>query len=221
MRVKGRGPILIGKKCGMSRVFTPDGASIPVTVVHIEKHTVTQVKCTKGADGYSAVQVSMGSRRHVNKPSKGHFKEVVPGVDVQEFRIDEEDEQNYQVGQQLTVALFEGVKHLDVSGRTIGKGFAGVVKRHGFAMGDATHGNSKAHRKAGSIGQCQDPGRVFKGKKMAGHMGNVQVTVQYLELVQIDVDNSLLIIKGAIPGAKGGLVRLCKSIKKLGKVESA
>jgi large subunit ribosomal protein L3 len=204
---------LIGVKCGMSRLFTKNGESIPVTLIHVQDHTISQLK-KAGLDGYSAVQLTSGKRRHVNKPAQGHFKDIIPGDHVAEFRINSSQEQDFQVGQKLTVAAFEGVKFLDISGTSIGKGFAGVIKRHNFSMGDATHGNSKAHRKAGSIGQCQDPGRVFKGKKMAGQMGNVSVTVQSLPLIALDEEKGLVAVKGAIPGSKGGTVVLRQSVKK-------
>jgi len=197
---------LVGKKCGMTRVFTEDGVSIPVTVVEVQPNRVTQVKSVD-SDGYNAIQVTTGSRKasRVNKAAAGHYAKasVDAGRGLWEFRLDGSEEE-FQMGSELTVTVFEAGQKVDVTGRSIGKGFAGGVKRWGFAMQDATHGNSVSHRAPGSIGQCQTPGRVFKGKKMAGHMGDKQRTVQTLEVVRVDEERGLLLIKGSVPGAKGG-----------------
>ena len=197
---------LVGKKCGMTRVFTEDGVSIPVTVVEVQPNRVTQVKSVD-SDGYNAIQVTTGSRKasRVNKAAAGHYAKasVDAGRGLWEFRLDGSEEE-FQMGSELTVTVFEAGQKVDVTGRSIGKGFAGGVKRWGFAMQDATHGNSVSHRAPGSIGMCQTPGRVFKGKKMAGHMGDKQRTVQTLEVVRVDEERGLLLIKGSVPGAKGG-----------------
>ena len=198
---------LVGKKCGMMRIFTEDGVSVPVTVVEVQPNRVTQVK-TIESDGYEAIQVTSGSRRasRVNKTAAGHYAKagVEAGSGLWEFRLDGSEQATYELGSELTVSLFEAGQKLDVTGKTIGKGFAGGVKRWGFATQDATHGNSLSHRAPGSIGQCQTPGRVFKGKKMAGHMGDKRRTIQTLELVRVDAERGLLLIKGSVPGAKGG-----------------
>jgi len=192
---------IIGKKVGMTRVFTEDGSSVPVTVIQVEPNVVTQIK-TLDTDGYEAIQVCTGEIKasKVNKPMAGHFAKagVTGGRTVMEFRVDPAE---YEVGKELGLDIFTEGQKVDVTGRSKGKGFAGVIKRHNFAMQDATHGNSLSHRAPGSIGQCQTPGRVFKGKKMAGHMGDERVTTQSLELVKIDADRGLLLIKGAVPGA--------------------
>lgn len=205
---------LVGKKCGMTRIFTEDGVSIPVTVVEVSPNRITQVK-TVETDGYDAIQVTTGSRRasRVGKASAGHFAKagVEAGRALWEFRVDGATE--YEAGSELPVTMFEAGQKVDVSGKTIGKGFAGGVKRWGFAMQDATHGNSVSHRAPGSIGQCQTPGRVFKGKKMAGHMGDKQRTAQTLELVRVDEERGLLLIKGSVPGAKGGDVVVRPAMK--------
>ena len=195
---------LVGRKCGMTRVFTEDGVSIPVTVVEVEPNRVTQVK-TLEADGYQAIQVTVGERRanRVTKPMAGHFAKAnaAAGRQVLEFRL--EDSSQYETGSELTVGLFEAGQKVDVTGQSKGKGFAGTIKRWNFRGQDATHGNSISHRVPGSIGQCQTPGRVFKGKKMSGHMGAEQVTVQTLEVVRVDAERNLLLIKGSVPGATG------------------
>jgi large subunit ribosomal protein L3 len=207
---------IVGRKAGMTRVFTDDGISIPVTVVEVEPNRVTQVK-TIESDGYRAVQVTTGSRRpsRVNKPSAGHFAkaetEAVRGL--WEFRLDEGEGNDIAQGSSIGVELFTQGQRVDVTGTTIGKGFAGVIKRHNFSMQDATHGNSLSHRAPGSIGQNQSPGRVFKGKRMAGHMGNVRRTTQNLEVVRVDSERNLLLIKGAVPGAKDGNVIVRASVK--------
>lgn len=207
---------LVGKKCGMTRIFTEDGVSIPVTVVEVQPNRVTQVK-SLDSDGYSAIQVTTGSRKasRVNKAATGHYAKagVEAGRGLWEFRLDGSDNAEYEMGSELTVSLFEAGQKVDVTGRTIGKGFAGCIKRWNFAMQDATHGNSVSHRAPGSIGQCQTPGRVFKNKKMAGHMGDKQRTVLTLEVVRVDEARGLLLIKGSVPGAKGGDVVVRPAIK--------
>ncbi len=207
---------LVGRKCGMTRVFTDEGVSIPVTVIEAQPNRITQVK-TVDRDGYRALQVSAGSRKasRVSKPAAGHFAaaKVEAGDLITEFRIDDTDDSEYETGAELKVDLFAEGQKVDVVGTSIGKGFAGVIKRHNFHMQDATHGNSLAHRAPGSIGQNQTPGRVFKGKKMSGHMGNVQRTIQNLEVVRIDTERNLLLIKGAVPGSKGGSVIVRPAVK--------
>ena len=207
---------IVGRKCGMTRVFTEDGVSIPVTVIEAKPNRITQVK-TVEADGYRALQVTAGSKKpaHVSKPQAGHFAnaKVEAGDQLSELRISEVDDEEYQVGSALTVDRFEEGQKVDVIGKSIGKGFAGTVKRHNFSMQDATHGNSLAHRAPGSIGQNQTPGRVFKGKKMSGQMGNVRRTVQNLEVVRVDTERNLLLIKGAVPGHSGGKVVVRPAIK--------
>jgi len=207
---------IVGRKAGMTRVFTDDGVSIPVTVVEVEPNRVTQVK-TIESDGYRAVQVTTGSRRpsRVNKPSAGHFAKanIEAGRGMWEFRLDEGEGNDIAQGSSIGVDLFTQGQRVDVTGTSIGKGFAGVIKRHNFSMQDATHGNSLSHRAPGSIGQNQTPGRVFKGKRMAGHMGNVKRTVQNLEVVRVDAERNLLLIKGAVPGAKDGDVIVRASVK--------
>ena len=210
---------LVGRKCGMTRVFTDDGASIPVTVIEAQPNRITQVK-TVEIDGYRALQVTAGSRKasRVSKPEAGHFAKakVEAGDLITEFRLDageQPEEGEFEAGQELKVDLFEAGQKVDVIGTTIGKGFAGTVKRHNFRTQDATHGNSLAHRAPGSIGQNQTPGRVFKGKKMAGHMGNVRRTAQNLEVVRVDAERNLLLIKGAVPGHTGGRVVVQPSVK--------
>jgi len=207
---------LVGRKCGMTRVFTEEGESIPVTVIEAQSNRITQVKTVMN-DGYCAVQVTAGERKtsRVSKPEAGHFAKakVEAGDIMTEFRISDGDDTDYQVGMKLCVDRFEVGQKVDVVGTTIGKGYAGTVKRHNFSMQDATHGNSLAHRAPGSIGQNQTPGRVFKGKKMSGHMGNVRRTIQNLEVVRVDADRQLILIKGAIPGHKGGQVIVQPAVK--------
>ena len=207
---------LVGRKCGMTRVFTEDGISIPVTVIEAPPNRITQVKTVEN-DGYRALQVTAGERKasRVSRPEAGHFAKakVEAGDLLTEFRVSDGDETDYQVGTELRVDVFEPGQKVDVIGTTIGKGFAGTVKRHNFRTQDATHGNSLAHRAPGSIGQNQTPGRVFKGKKMSGHMGNVRRTAQNLEVVRVDEERSLLLIKGAVPGHKGGRVVVRPSVK--------
>ena len=197
---------IVGRKCGMTRVFNDEGASIPVTVVEVEPNRITQIK-TDEADGYTAVQVTVGARRasRVSKSQAGHFAKagVEAGRGSWELRVDSVDE-NLEVGSSIAADQFEVGQKVDVTGTSKGKGFAGVIKRWNFSMQDATHGNSISHRAPGSIGQCQTPGRVWKGKKMAGHMGAERVTTQNLEIVRVDAERNLLLIKGAVPGAPGG-----------------
>jgi large subunit ribosomal protein L3 len=206
---------LVGRKSGMTRVFTEDGASIPVTVVEITPNRVTQIKDSDG-DGYRAIQVTAGSRKaaRVSKSEAGVFAKagVEAGRGLWEFRLSADDDA-FEVGAELTVERFEAGQKVDVAGKSKGKGFQGAVKRWNFSMQDATHGNSLSHRAPGSIGQCQTPGRVFKGKKMAGQMGNANVTVQGLEIVRVDAERNLLLIKGAVPGAPGGDVIVRPAVK--------
>ncbi len=205
---------IVGRKSGMTRIFTDEGHSVPVTVVEVTPNRVTQVKGVE-TDGYAAVQVTVGEKRssRIPKPQKGHFAkaEVESGRGLWEFRSEGQD---YQVGSEITVGLFEAGQKVDVTGTSKGKGFAGGVKRWNFRTQDASHGNSLSHRAPGSIGQCQTPGRVFKGKKMAGHMGAERVTTQNLEVVKVDVERNLILIKGAIPGAPGGDVIVRPAAKK-------
>ncbi|WP_341502816.1 50S ribosomal protein L3 [Gallaecimonas sp. GXIMD4217] len=198
---------LVGQKVGMTRVFTEDGVSIPVTVIQVEANRVTQVR-DMDTDGYRAIQVTTGTKKanRVTKPEAGQFAKagVEAGRGMWEFRLADGEGEELQVGAELTVSLFDDVKKVDVTGTSKGKGFAGAVKRWNFRTQDATHGNSLSHRAPGSIGQNQSPGKVFKGKKMAGHMGAERVTTQNLELVRVDAERGLLLVKGAVPGATGG-----------------
>ena len=196
---------VVGRKTGMTRVFTEEGVSVPVTVLQVEPNRVSQVK-TVETDGYQAIQVTVGERRaqhRVSQPVKGHLAkaEMRMGRGLWEFRADDLGE--LAVGSEISVNLFEAGQIVDVTGQSKGKGFAGAVKRWNFRTQDATHGNSLSHRAPGSIGNCQTPGRVFKGKKMAGHMGDERVTVQGLEVVRIDRDKGLILVKGSVPGANG------------------
>ena len=207
---------LIGKKCGMTRVFNEDGASVPVTVIEALPNRISQVKKID-KEGYSAIQVSSGSIKQskINKALSGHFvsTKTKPGKNICEFRTSESNVDEFKTGMELNVNIFKKGQKVDVSGKTIGKGFAGTVKRHNFSTQDATHGNSLAHRAPGSIGQNQTPGRVFKGKKMAGHMGNVRRTAQNLEIIDIDTKKNLLLIKGAVPGHPGSDVIVKLAVK--------
>ena len=207
---------LVGRKCGMTRVFTDDGISIPVTVIEAQPNRITQVK-TVERDGYRALQVTAGSRKasRVSKPEAGHFAaaKVEAGDFITEFRLEDADGGEFEAGNELKVDLFEAGQKVDVIGTSIGKGYAGTVKRHNFRMQDATHGNSLSHRAPGSIGQNQTPGRVFKGKKMSGQMGNVRRTVQNLEVVRVDAERNLLLIRGAVPGHRGGNVIVRPAVK--------
>jgi large subunit ribosomal protein L3 len=206
---------LVGRKSGMTRVFTEDGASIPVTVVEITPNRVTQIKDVD-SDGYRAIQVTAGSRKasRVGKPQAGKFAKagVEAGAGFWEFRLGDNDEAP-EIGSELTVESFAEGQKVDVSGKSKGKGFQGGIKRWNFTMQDATHGNSISHRSNGSIGQCQTPGRVWKGKKMSGHMGAANVTTQGLEVVRVDAERNLLLIKGAVPGAPGGDVIVRPAVK--------
>ena len=210
---------LIGKKRGMTRVFTDDGRSVPVTVVEVNNNRVVRIK-DNDSDGYNSIQVTWGEKRPslVAKPKAGEFAkaDVKPGEGLKEFRVDGADIEGIEgieAGTELTVDRFSEGQKVDVTGVSKGKGFAGAVKRWHFQMQDATHGNSLAHRAPGSIGQNQTPGRVFKGKKMAGHMGSERVTIQSLEVVRVDVERSLLLVKGAVPGANGGDLIVRPSVK--------
>jgi large subunit ribosomal protein L3 len=198
----------------MTRIFADDGASIPVTVIEVEPNRITQVKNVE-TDGYSAVQVTVGSRRasRVSKPQAGHFAKAETEAGRRLWELKNNSEDTFEVGSELTVEAFEAGQKVDVTGTSKGKGFQGGVKRWNFHMQDATHGNSISHRAPGSIGQCQTPGRVFKGKKMAGHMGAEKVTTQNLEIVRIDADRNLILIKGAVPGAPGGDVVIRPAVK--------
>ncbi len=208
---------IVGKKLGMTRVFTEEGTSVPVTVIEVLPNRVTQVK-TVDADGYSAIQVTVGEKKasRLTKPEAGHFAkaQVEPGRGLWEFRV--EGEHDFAPGFEVDASIFEDGQVVDVTGTTIGKGYAGVIKRHNFAGKDATHGNSINHRTPGSIGQCQTPGRVFKGKKMTGHLGNVRRTIQNLKVVRVDAERNLLLIKGAVPGSKGGDVIVRPAVKARG-----
>ena len=207
---------LVGKKAGMTRIFTDQGESIPVTVVEVDPNRVTQVR-NEEVDGYRAFQVTTGARRasRINKAMAGHFAKAgtEAGTGLWEFRLADGEGEDIEVGKQIGVDIFETGQKVDVAGTSIGKGFAGGVKRHNFRTQDATHGNSLSHRAPGSIGQCQTPGRVFKGKRMAGHMGNVRRTIQNLEVVRVDAERNLLLIKGAVPGARGGNVIVTPAVK--------
>jgi large subunit ribosomal protein L3 len=206
---------LVGRKAGMTRLFDAEGSSVPVTVIEVEPNRVTQVK-TAETDGYQAVQVTVGVRRsnRVNKAAAGHFAtaRVEAGRGLWEFHLSG-DEKEINVGDELTVADFASISMIDVTGQSKGKGFQGAIKRHNFSMQDATHGNSLSHRAPGSIGQCQTPGRVWKGKKMAGHMGAAQVTTQSLKVVRIDTERNLILVKGAVPGVVNGDVILQSAVK--------
>lgn len=198
---------LIGRKVGMTRIFTEDGVSIPVTVIEATPNRVTQLR-TEDTDGYRALQVTAGTKKanRVNKAAAGHFAKagVEAGRGLWEFRLADDEGADIEVGSELTVEIFNDTKKVDVAGTSKGKGFAGVIKRWNFSSQRMTHGNSLSHRAPGSIGQNQSPGKVFKGKKMAGQLGNKRITTQSLELVRVDLENNLLLIKGAVPGATGG-----------------
>ena len=207
---------LIGKKQGMSRVFTPEGDAIAVTVVSVEPNIITQIK-SEDNDGYFSIQVTTGKKKekHLSKPQLGHFKKnsIKPGEGLWEFRVTSDEITELEVGSNLFLEQFEEGQLVDVSGTSKGKGFQGTVKRWNFQMQDATHGNSISHRAPGSIGQCQTPGKVWKGKKMSGHMGDERKTVQNLKITSIDEENNLLLIKGPIPGATGSDIILKPAIK--------
>ncbi|MCC2682872.1 MAG: ribosomal protein [Nitrosospira multiformis] len=207
---------LVGRKVGMTRIFTEEGDSQPVTVLDVSNNRVTQIK-TSATDGYSAVQVTFGKRRaiRVNKPSAGHFAKaaVEAGEILREFRVTEETLGTLSPGTVIGLDIFQPGQRVDVTGISIGKGYSGAIKRHGFASNRASHGNSRSHNVPGSIGMAQDPGRVFPGKRMSGHLGNVRRTIQNLEILRIDAERGLLIIKGAIPGSKGGDVTVSPSVR--------
>jgi len=207
---------LVGRKVGMTRIFTDDGISVPVTVLEVSNNRVTQVR-TSDNDGYSAVQIAFGSRKNsrVTKAEAGHFAKA--GVDagevLREFRVDAEKAAEYQPGASISADIFQAGQKVDVSGVTQGKGFAGTIRRHNFKSQRATHGNSRSHNVPGSIGMAQDPGRVFPGKRMSGHMGAVACTKQNLEIVRVDAERGLLLVKGAVPGSKGGHVVVRPAVK--------
>ena len=207
---------LLGRKVGMMRIFTDDGDSIPVTVLDVSDNRVAQIK-TPETDGYAAVQVAFGQRRasRVNKAAAGHFAKagVQAGTALKEFRVDAAKAAELKAGDSLAVSMFEVGQKIDVQGTSIGKGYAGTIKRYNFGSGRATHGNSRSHNVPGSIGMAQDPGRVFPGKRMTGHMGDVTVTTQNLEIARIDAERQLLLVKGAVPGAKNGQVVVKPAVK--------
>jgi large subunit ribosomal protein L3 len=207
---------LLGRKVGMMRIFTDDGDSIPVTVLDVSNNRVAQVK-TPETDGYAAVQVAFGQRRasRVNKAAAGHYAKagVQAGTMLKEFRVEAAKAAELKAGDAINVSLFEVGQKIDVQGTSIGKGYAGTIKRYNFASGRATHGNSRSHNVPGSIGMAQDPGRVFPGKRMTGHLGDVTVTTQNLEIARIDAERQLLLVKGAVPGAKNGQVVVKPAVK--------
>lgn len=207
---------LVGRKCGMTRVFTEDGESIPVTVIEAGPNRVAQLK-SADRNGYRAIQVTTGSTApaRIPKPQLGHFQSagVEPGDGLWEFRLDRDEGEGLDAGSELGVDVFSAGQRVDVVGTSKGKGFAGTVKRHNFRTQDTTHGNSLAHRAPGSIGQNQTPGRVFKGKKMAGHMGNVRSTVANAEVIRVDAERNLLLVRGGVPGAAGGRVIIRPAVK--------
>ena len=207
---------IVGRKAGMTRIFTEAGEGIPVTVIECTPNRVTQVK-TVETDGYRAVQVAVGEKKagRVNKALTGHYKKagVAAGRGLWEIRLDEAEGKDLAPGSEIKVEVFNGIKAVDVTGTSIGKGFAGVMKRHHFGGGRATHGNSLSHRSPGSIGQRQSPGKVWKNKKMAGHLGNEQVTILNLDLVKVDTERNLLLVKGAVPGSANGDVIVRPTVK--------
>ncbi len=207
---------LVGRKCGMTRVFTESGESVPVTVIEAAPNRITQIKSLE-TDGYRAIQVTAGRARasRVNSPMAGLYKKagVEPGNGLWEFRLSEGEGEELQVGGEVSLTIFEAGQKIDVSGTSKGKGFAGGVKRHNFKMQDATHGNSVSHRAIGSTGQNQTPGRVFKGKKMPGQMGNVRKTIQSQEIIRVDTDKNILLVKGGVPGAVGASVLIKPAVK--------
>jgi large subunit ribosomal protein L3 len=210
---------LIGRKVGMTRIFTEEGASIPVTVLEVVPNRVTQIK-TVESDGYTGLQVAYGERRasRINKALTGHYAKagVAAGAGIKEFNVSADVLSAYQVGGNVTVEIFSVGQMVDVTGTSIGKGFAGAIKRHHFSSNRASHGNSRSHNVPGSIGMAQDPGRVFPGKRMPGHLGDDKVTTQNLEIVRVDAERNLLLIKGAIPGSKGGDVVVRPAVKAKG-----
>ena len=211
---------VLGRKAGMTRIFGEDGVSVPVTVIEVTPNRVTQVK-DGDSDGYRAVQVAAGSRRpsRVTKPMAGHFAKagVEAGDTLREFRLDEAEGAELATGGQIDVSIFAAGQKVDVRGVTKGRGFAGTIRRHNFSGQDATHGNSLSHRAPGSIGQCQTPGRVWKGKRMSGHMGSVNRCQQNLEVVRVDVDRNLLLVRGGVPGPAGGRLVVTPSVKQKNK----
>lgn len=214
---------LIGRKIGMMRIFTDSGESLPVTVIDVSNNKVVQIKNTK-TDGYSAIQLVYGYKKasRINKSLSGHFAKagVEAGSLLKEFRINEESQdEQLQVGTTISASIFSIGQKVDVSGTTIGKGYAGTIKRHNFSSNRASHGNSKAHNKPGSIGMAQDPGRIFPGKKMSGQLGNVKKTIQNLEIIKVDTERSLLLLKGAVPGFSGGNVIVRPSVKIRKKID--
>lgn len=208
---------LVGRKSGMTRVFDEDGSSVPVTVLQIESNRVVQVK-TKETDGYRAIQVAAGDKKSskVNKAMAGHYAaaHMTAGRGLWEFKLNESEGEDLTAGSELTLDIFSTGQIVDVCGTSIGKGYQGGVKRHNFRTQDATHGNSLSHRAPGSSGMCQTPGRVFKGKKMAGQMGAVKRTIQNLTIHAVDTERQLILVKGAVPGAKGGNVIITPAVKK-------
>lgn len=207
---------LVGRKVGMMRIFTEDGDSIPVTVLDVSNNRVTQIK-TPEVDGYTAVQVTYGQRRasRVTRAAAGHLAKagVVAGTLLKEFRVDAAKAAEFKPGDVIAVSIFTQGEKIDVQGVSIGKGYAGTIKRHNFRSGRASHGNSRSHNVPGSIGMAQDPGRVFPGKRMTGHMGDVTRTVQNLEIARIDADRQLILVRGAVPGAKNGKVIVLPAVK--------
>jgi large subunit ribosomal protein L3 len=207
---------LIGRKCGMTRVFCEDGTSVPVTVLQIDSNRVSQVKSVE-IDGYRSIQVTAGDKKasRVNKAMAGHYAaaNLTAGRGLWEFRLEEGEGEDLSTGALLTIDIFSAGQIVDVQGTSIGKGFAGGIKRHHFSMQDATHGNSRSHRVLGSIGMCQTPGRVFKGKKMEGHLGAVKRTIQNLTIHAVDAERNLILVKGSVPGAKGGDVIITPAMK--------
>ena len=207
---------LVGRKVGMMRIFKDDGTTVPVTVLDCSGNRVAQVK-TQEADGYVAVQVAFGKRRasRVTKAMAGHFAKagVEAGTELREFRVEADAAKELKAGSELKVDMFEAGQKVDVSGTTIGKGYAGVIKRHHFSSNRASHGNSISHNSPGSIGMAQDPGRVFPGKRMSGHLGNVNRTIQLLEVARVDAERSLIMVKGSVPGAKNSAVIVRLSVK--------
>jgi large subunit ribosomal protein L3 len=207
---------LVGRKVGMTRIFTEDGASVPVTVLDVSNNRITQIK-TEATDGYNAIQVTFGARRNsrVNKPQAGHFAKAgaEAGEGMREFPVAADALAQYQPGVAISVEIFQPGQMVDVSGVTQGKGFAGVIKRHHFKSQRASHGNSRSHNVPGSIGMAQDPGRVFPGKRMAGHLGGVNSTVQNMEIARVDAARGLLLVKGAVPGSKGGEILVRPAVK--------
>jgi large subunit ribosomal protein L3 len=207
---------LIGRKVGMTRIFTEEGESIPVTVLEVVPNRVTQIK-TLQSDGYTGLQIAHGERRasRINKALTGHYAKagVAAGSGIKEFSVTDEVLANYTVGGQVTVEIFQPGQMVDVTGVSLGKGFAGAIKRHNFSSNRASHGNSRSHNVPGSIGMAQDPGRVFPGKRMPGHLGAAKTTVQNLQIVRVDAERNLLLIKGAVPGSKGGDVMVRPAVK--------